>query len=149
MVVLTDFLAKHCSFYSFFSSSFVSVDGAKTSIRLHHLRKYTTYMLWVSASTSVGEGPMSEKHSYTTAEDGKTSFLLFNSFLICGAVGLGGQHEEDCSPKKIFAVLQRKRDSYPEGRGWGGGGVGASPYIIHIGTCMCHPKGDGFWAVLV
>ena len=92
---------------------------------------------------------MSEKHSYTTAEDGKTSFLLFNSFLICGGVGLGGQHEEDCSPKKIFAVLQRKRDSYPEGRGWGGGGVGASPYIIHTGTCMCHPKGDGFWAVLV
>ncbi|XP_073227916.1 tyrosine-protein phosphatase Lar-like [Porites lutea] len=48
---------------------FVNVDGAKTSIRLHHLRKYTTYLLWVSASTSVGEGPMSEKHSYTTAED--------------------------------------------------------------------------------
>ena len=52
----------------------MSVDGAKTSIRLHHLRKYTTYLLWVSASTSVGEGPMSEKHSYTTAEDGKTFF---------------------------------------------------------------------------
>ena len=98
MVVLTDFLAKHCSFYSFFSSSFVSVDGAKTSIRLHLLRKYTTYLLWVSASTSVGEGPMSEKHSYTTAEDGKTSFPLVNSFLIFGGVGLGGEHEEDCYP---------------------------------------------------
>ena len=69
----------------------MNVDGAKTSIRLHHLRKYTTYLLWVSASTSVGEGPMSEKHSYTTAEDGKTSFLLFSSFfnLRRGGVGWG------------------------------------------------------------
>ena len=149
MVVLTDFLAKHCSFYSFFSSSFVSVDGAKTSIRLHHLRKYTTYLLWVSASTSVGEGPMSEKHSYTTAEDGKTSFPLFNSFLICGGVGLGGQHEEDCSPKKTICCFAAEKRQLPGWKGEGGGGVGASPYIIHTGTCMCHPKGYGFWAVLV
>ena len=68
----------------------MNVDGAKTSIRLHHLRKYTTYMLWVSASTSVGEGPMSEKHSYTTAEDGTTFFFYFlTPFLICGGVGFG------------------------------------------------------------
>ena len=40
--------------------------------------------------------------------------------------------------KKLFAVLQRKRDSDPQGGG-GGSGVGASPYIIHTGTCMCHP----------
>ena len=149
MVVLTDFLAKHCSFYSFFSSSFVSVDGAKTSIRLHHLRKYTTYMLWVSASTSVGEGPMSEKHSYTTAEDGKTSFPLFNSFLICGGVGLGGENEEDCYPFKFYLLFSAEKRQLPGWKGEGGGGVGASPYIIHTGTCMCHPKGYGFWAVLV
>ena len=48
--------------------------------------------------------------------------------------------------KKLFAVLQRKRDSYPEGRGGGGGGgVGASPYIIHTGTCMCHPPPQRVW----
>ena len=45
--------------------------------------------------------------------------------------------------KKLFAVLQRKRESYPEGRG--GGGVGASPYIIHTGTCMCHPPPQRVW----
>ena len=67
----------------------MSVDGAKTSIRLHHLRKYTTYLVWISASTSVGEGPMSEKHSYTTAEDGKTSYVLFNSFFNLRRSGVG------------------------------------------------------------
>ena len=69
----------------------MSVDGAKTSIRLHHLRKYTTYLLWVSASTSVGEGPMSEKQSYTTAEDGKTFFSTFHPFfnLRRGGFGVG------------------------------------------------------------
>ena len=80
---------------------------------------------------------MSEKHSYTTAEDGKTSFLLFNSF--CGGVGLGGQHEEDCSPKKTICCFAAEKRQLPGGRGGGGGGVGASPYIIHTGTCMCHP----------
>lgn len=85
---------------------------------------------------------MSEKHSYTTAEDGETSFLLFNSFLICGGVGLGGQHEEDCSPEKTICCFAAEKRQLPGGKGeggWGGGGVGASLYIIHTGTCMCHP----------
>lgn len=48
---------------------FVTVDGSKTSVRIHSLKKYTTYFVWVSASTSVKEGPMSAKHAFTTAED--------------------------------------------------------------------------------
>lgn len=47
----------------------VTVNGIKTSIRIHNLKKYTTYFVMVSASTSVGEGPMSPKHPFATAED--------------------------------------------------------------------------------
>ena len=47
--------------------------------------------------------------------------------------------------KKTICCFQRKRDSYPEGRGGGGSGVGASPYIIHTGTCMCHPPPQRVW----
>ncbi|XP_067028665.1 receptor-type tyrosine-protein phosphatase delta-like isoform X2 [Acropora muricata] len=47
----------------------VTVDGSKTSIRLHSLKKYTPYYVWVSASTSVSVGPTSKRHEFTTAED--------------------------------------------------------------------------------
>ena len=61
----------------------MTVDGIKRSIRLHNLKKYTTYLVWVSASTSISEGPMSEKHTFSTAEDGKIILLLiFNSFFL-------------------------------------------------------------------
>ena len=52
--------------------------------------------------------------------------------------------------KKTICCFAAEKRQLPGGKGrGGGGGVGASPYIIHIGTCMRHPKGDGFWAVLV
>lgn len=63
--------------------SFVNVDGIKTSIRLHNLKKYTTYFVWLSARTSVGAGPTSNKHTFSTAEDGEfiscfpTALILF------------------------------------------------------------------------
>ncbi|XP_020616069.1 receptor-type tyrosine-protein phosphatase delta-like [Orbicella faveolata] len=50
-------------------ASFVNVDGIKSSIRLHNLKKYTTYFVWISASTSIGTGPTSSKHTFSTAED--------------------------------------------------------------------------------
>jgi len=49
----------------------VNVDGIKSSIRLHNLKKYTTYFVWISASTSIGTGPTSSKHTFSTAEDGE------------------------------------------------------------------------------
>ena len=57
----------------------MTVDGIKTSIRLHNLKKYTTYFVWVSASTSVREGPMSEKHTFSTAEDGECNLGYVNT----------------------------------------------------------------------
>jgi len=65
-----------------FLHSYVTVDGIKSSIRLHNLKKYTTYFVWVSAKTSVGEGPMSQKHTFSTAEDGKEIFFLIFTFPI-------------------------------------------------------------------
>ena len=59
--------------------SFVNVAGIKSSIRLHNLKKYTTYFVWISATTSVGTGPMSSKHTFSTAEDGE----YIASFHIC------------------------------------------------------------------
>ena len=67
-----------------FHCRFVTVDGSKTSVRIHSLKKYTTYFVWVSASTSVKEGPMSAKHAFTTAEDG-TFRCIFN-LLMQGSV---------------------------------------------------------------
>ena len=51
--------------------------------------------------------------------------------------------------KKTICCFAAEKRQLPGWKGEGGGGVGASPYIIHTGTCMCHPKGYGFWAVLV
>lgn len=67
--------------------SFVNVDGIKSSIRLHNLKKYTTYFVWLSASTSVGTGPMSSKNTFSTAEDGECmfSFELFTEHNLCPA----------------------------------------------------------------
>ena len=58
----------------------MNVDGIKSSIRLHNLKKYTTYFVWISATTSVGTGPMSSKHTFSTAEDGEyiSSFDMGN-----------------------------------------------------------------------
>lgn len=50
-------------------ATFLTVDGNKLSVRLHNLKKYTTYFVWVTASTSVGPGPRSSKHNFTTEED--------------------------------------------------------------------------------
>lgn len=60
-----------------FLYSFVNVDGIKSSIRLHNLKKYSTYFVWLSARTSVGDGPMSSKHIFTTAEDGMCICSIF------------------------------------------------------------------------
>lgn len=49
---------------------YMTVDGIKTSVVLHNLKKFTKYFVWVSASTKEGEGPMSSKHVFSTAEDG-------------------------------------------------------------------------------
>ena len=57
----------------------MNVDGIKSSIRLHNLKKYTTYFVWISATTSVGTGPTSSKHTFSTAEDGE----YISSFHMC------------------------------------------------------------------
>ena len=55
--------------------------------------------------------------------------------------------------KKTICCFAAEKRQLPGGkRGGGCGGVGASPYIIHTGTCMCHhptPKGiifAPFWS---
>ena len=68
------FNAVGCHFFYF--ERFVTVDGIKTSMSLHNLKKYTTYFVWLSASTKVGEGPQSEKHTFSTAEDGACVFCV-------------------------------------------------------------------------
>ena len=52
-------------------AKFVTVDGSKKSFVLHRLKKFTAYNVWVSASTKMGEGPYSERKTFTTAEDGE------------------------------------------------------------------------------
>ena len=61
--------------------SFLTVDGNKLSVRLHNLKKYTTYFVWVTASTSVGPGPRSSKHNFTTEEDSKFIYFSINLLL--------------------------------------------------------------------
>ena len=53
--------------------------------------------------------------------------------------------------KKTICCFAAEKRQLPRGGGGGGRGrwCGASPYIIHTGTCMCHPKRYGFCAVLV
>ena len=41
--------------------------------------------------------------------------------------------------KKTICCFAAEKRQLPGGKGGEGGGVGASPYIIHTGTCMCHP----------
>ncbi|XP_048580737.1 tyrosine-protein phosphatase Lar isoform X2 [Nematostella vectensis] len=50
-------------------AKYLTVDATKTSVVLHNLDKFTNYFIWVQASTKQGDGPFSDKHTVSTAED--------------------------------------------------------------------------------
>ena len=66
------------------SSTFVTSDEMLT---LGRLRPFTSYMLTVSASTSVGSGPSTVTITVTTPEDGKTVHNLFTCNHCCIFLG--------------------------------------------------------------
>ena len=99
------------------------MDGIKSSIRLHNLRKYTTYFVWIWASTSVGTGPTSSKHTFSTAEDGG----CISSF--------------HCA-----AVVPPPSPPPPPGLGVGDSHMKSSGILV--GKCELNPKRRAIWAWL-
>ena len=52
------------------ASSLIAQPG-QIHFRIPNLKPYTTYFVWVSASTNIGEGPLSSAIRATTAESGR------------------------------------------------------------------------------